>query len=428
MSHPHKLSLRSAIFININIMLGSGIFINTTVLAKQAGFLGAFSYTLVGILMLPLIIAIKNLLSIYPSGGFYTFAMKEIHPFAGFVSVWSYVIGKLASAVIVTHTAVLLLQQIFPWLATINPLLLDAGIITTFISLNMLDIKTSSTIQAYFLGFKIIPILFGIFAGFYLFTPTSITASSLMLENIPLTLPIVLFAIAGFEAACSLSSRIENAEKNGPRAIMISYAAVITTITLFQLAISGALGSALSSFIDYREVFPALVTQLFDSETSHINLAHLFHLAIAASALGGAYGMIFSNIWNVHTLAEHNHLIASSWFRKMNRYDIPWLCVLLEGVICLAYIYISGGSQLPLQQMSALGSAIAYSISALAAILAVRSKKLIIAPWITWLALANSSLMIGAAIYSLIVKGADLLGVFIGLLSIGSLIFFSRNR
>ena len=57
----HKLSLLSAILININIMLGSGIFINTVLLTKQAGSLGALVILLLRFLLLPLILAIGQL-------------------------------------------------------------------------------------------------------------------------------------------------------------------------------------------------------------------------------------------------------------------------------------------------------------------------------------------------------------------------------
>ena len=90
MSPHHKLSLREAILININIMLGAGLFINMNLLSQNAGILGAFSYIIIGLLMLPLIVSMMQLLKIHPSGGLYTFGLKELHPFAGFLSAWSY--------------------------------------------------------------------------------------------------------------------------------------------------------------------------------------------------------------------------------------------------------------------------------------------------------------------------------------------------
>src|SRR5439155_2476258 len=120
-------------------MLGAGIFINTTELAKRAGIFGACGYAFVGILLLPLIFSISYLLKIHPSGGFYIFAQKEINPWAGFLSAWTYFIAKLASAMLLIHTAVLLMQQIIQPLASINPLTFDILVLTLYIGLNLLN-------------------------------------------------------------------------------------------------------------------------------------------------------------------------------------------------------------------------------------------------------------------------------------------------
>ncbi len=428
--NTQKLSLFSAIFININIMLGSGIFINSAILAKQSGLFGAVCYLIVGILMLPLIISISKLVALHPSGGFYTFGSKEISPFIGFVGTWSYIIGKLASATIITQIAVLLLQQTIPILSTFNPLLLNGCIMSTFIWLNMLDIHTNKTIQSYFLGLKLIPILFGIFISLYLFSPSNIHINTSDILNIPLSLPLVVFAIAGFEAACSLSSKIKDASKNAPRVILISYGFVILATTLFQFMIYGALGNALGALPDYRALFPTLIHHaLPPMHALQLNLVNIFHLAIAASALGGSYGIIFSNNWNIYTLAQHKHLIASNLFTKLNKHGIPWLCVIAEGIIYLLFLITSRGNQIPLQQMGALGTTIAYTISALALCIAVKKRPSIsIAPWIPKLAFGNCLLLIAAAIYSFFMNGMGSLFLFSILLAIGCMIFLIQNR
>lgn len=145
------------------------------------------------------------------------------------------------------------------------------------------------------------------------------------------------------------------------------------------------------------------------------------HLSIVASALGGAYGIIFSNVWNIYTLAQHNHLFQSERFSLLNRFSIPWLCVLFEGFICLLYLFISRGSQLPLQQIGALGVTIAYTLSALSLIAAYRKnedmngfKKLI-----PYLALGCCILLIGVTINNLIINGISSFVLFSALLSVG---------
>ncbi len=406
-------------------MLGSGIFINSTILAKYSGVVGAACYLLVGLLMLPLIISISKLLSLHPSGGFYMFGSKEIHPYAGFVSAWSYATGKLASAVIITQIAVLLIQQVIPLLTVIPPLALNGGIITLFLLLNMLDMKTNSTIQAGFFGLKIIPISFGILAGLYLFSPQHVSFQITDLSGIPIALPLVLFAVAGFEAACSLSSQIENAKQNAPKAVLYSYGFVICATTLFQFMIYGGLGSALAALPDYRYVFPALIQNILPHAQGVANtLANLIHLAIACSALGGSYGIIFSNNWNIYTLAQHKHLSGYKKLVKRNRYNIPMYCVLVEGLIYILFLIISHGAQMQLQQLGALGPTIAYGISALSLWFAVKRKAINITPVIPLLAVGSCLILLGSAIYSLITFGVYSLLLFITLLAIGSAMFW----
>lgn len=426
MHRHHKLSLRSAILININVMLGAGIFINTAILAQKVGIFGGACYTLVGILMLPLMMAITKLLSMYPAGGFYTFGSKSIHPFVGFLSAWGYATGKLASCLVITQLAVLLLQQLIVPLAAINPLVLNASIMGIFICLNMFDIQTSSSIQSGFLILKIIPIAFAIISGLYLFFGTPLPPQTVTLSDISIALPLVLFAIAGFEVACSLSSRIENAHINGPRAIYISYAVVIATTTLFQFMIYAALATDFPSLGNYRLLFPALVSHLLPGAiTAKIYLISFLHCAIAASALGGSYGIIFSNTWNIYTLAQHGHLLGAKQLVQLNRYHIPWLCVVLEGVIYLLFLVFSGGNQIPLQQMGALGSIIGYTISALSLLVLAYKKMELRSNFLTaLLALGSCLLLMMGAIYGLLEFGPSSLVLFWLLLLIGSLMFW----
>ena len=426
----HKLSLRSAIFININVMLGSGIFINTTILAKRVGLMGAFCYSIIGLLMFPLVLCLSRLLSIYPQGGFYIFGKKAIHPFVGFLSAWSYAIGKLASAVIITQLSVLLMQQMIPFLATFNSLFLNGMIMTLFIMLNMLDIKSGAHIQTIFLGLKTIPILFGIFAGLYLFLGNPMPVSEVTFNGIPFALPLILFSIVGFEVACSLSSHIKDSAVNGPRAIFTSYAIVICATTLFQMMIYLSLQSELVSMIDYRSVFPALTNTLLPyNAIMKTHLINLFNCAIAASALGGSYGIIFSNSWNIYAIVKHRHFFGADWLMQLNRYGIPWLCVLIEGMIYFLFLIISRGNQIPLQQLGALGPTIAYTISAFCLwVVSKKNREFAHNKKIALLAIGNCILLFCSTVYGLVTYGPHSLMLFIILLVIGMIMFFGTYK
>ena len=141
MPQSQKLSLLSAILINVNIMLGSGIFINTVILTKQAGSLGAVVYLLVALLLLPLILTIGQLLDYHPtSGTFYDFG-RTISPYFGFISSWSYFTAKLCSSALAIHVCLSFLQQMIPVLKVIPLVLFDCLIAVLFVFSQSLTYK-----------------------------------------------------------------------------------------------------------------------------------------------------------------------------------------------------------------------------------------------------------------------------------------------
>lgn len=425
-----KLSLLAAIFININIMVGVGLFINTSLLAQMAGGAGALSYALLAILLLPLILSIAKLVNIYPAGGFYAYAIDTLGPLGGFISSWSYFTGKLASATIMIHASMLLLQQIIPALAAINIFMLDSIALSIFLGLNFLHLKTGRSVQLIFLGMKLIPILFVILSGLFLFSSDAYIQTTIDWSNIISTMPLVLFAAIGFEAVTSLSSNIQDAEKNGPRAILISYSIVMLVNILYQFFFYGSLGQHLAHTKSFLEAFPLLLNTCCAHYPILVcKIQGLFNIAIASSALGGAFGIIFSNSWNLHTLAKHNHIARAHLFLKENKYKIPFACVIAEGIICAIYLLATRGNQIPLQQVAAFACTISYSISILALLLLVVRKQSTTSLWIPVLALVNCGLFLASSINSFYQKGATSLLLYASFMLIGILMFlFTKQK
>jgi APA family basic amino acid/polyamine antiporter len=425
-----KLSLPAAILINLNIMLGAGIFLNTVKLSKWAGALGCLMYPLIGLLMLPLIISIAKLVHIYPEEGFYGYAARSVHPFVGFFSSWAYFTGKLASAMLMIHVALSLVHQIVPLLQHIPLLALDFGVLVFFIMLNMLNVKTGSKIQVWFMVLKIIPIFFAIFSGFYLFSWRNYTLANLQWAGIPSSLPLVLYAVSGFEAACSLSCQIRDAKRNGPLAIYISYGIMLTIAFVYQFVFYGAAGNALASLQEYTGIFPLLLGILLPGYNSlAMMLQIILYCAIAASALGAGYGILFSNPWNLYAMARHGHVILPNVFTKLNRYGLPIWCIITEGVICTMYLVVTQGDQLPLQQTSALACSIAYTISVISLLfLVLYHKTVTMRSWIPLLALINCCLLVGSCVRNFILFGAYPLLLFMAFLLLGLSMFVYTSK
>lgn len=430
MNHEKKLSLPAAILINLNIMMGGGIFINTVELAKRTGLLSGFMYLLMGMLVFPLILAISHLIHLHPSGGFYVFGKKELSPFIGFISTWSYFMAKLASASLMIHVSLSLITHIFPGLLSIAPLLFyDILVLTLFIMLNLLNMQTGSRIQYGFLLFKLIPLLFVIGLGIAFFYPQQVTSLPILWEGIPGSLPFVLYAATGFEATCALSNKIENGERNGPRAVIISFAIMLGVVFLFQFLFYSMLGTELSSQTNYLGAFPSLLKKIFPAYPGvHSFGKTFFHLAIASSALGGCYGILFSNNWNLYILAHNKTLLGWRTLLRMNRYAIPYICIGIEWLVCLAYLIGTGGNQLILQPLAALGTTITYTASCIALLRASRNHKNDSGKAIAICALISCVLFLTVCIKNLVAIGILPLISFFTLLIIGLGLYTDSNK
>lgn len=428
-AQSHKLSLWAAIFININIMVGIGLFVNTTVLAQSLGAFGWAAYAALAILLMPLILSIAKLVELFPSGGFYTYAREPLHPFAGFLSAWCYFTAKLASATLMVHTSMQLLQQIIPLLAGLHIFAMDIVVMSIFIALNMFHMRAGKSVQIAFLCMKLIPIFFVLLSGLFLFSAKNITESTMPdLSQFIGAMPLVLFAALGFEATASLSSNLKDAQRNGPRAILISYAIVVCINIIYQFFFSGVLGSSLSHAQSFLQAFPLLIQACCNTGSLSLLLQNIFNIVIASSALGGAFGILFSNCWNLHTLALNRHVIHASFFLKENRYGIPFACILAEGIIFLIYLAGTGAQQIPLQQIAAFGSTVAYMMSVLGLLTVALRRSQETTLWIPVLGLINCLFFLGSCLNSFYTRGAQSLYLFSALICFGIYMFMITRR
>ena len=359
----NTISLFSAVIINANIIIGSGVFINTAELARRAGLLGGLSYLFVGFLLLPLILSFVKLIEMYPSGGFYAYCSTAIHPLVGFINTWCYFFAKLSSATLSIHIFTLLVQKTFPALTCIDTLIFDIAILALLLGLNMLNVRTGSKIQNWIMLFKLFPLFFVIVSGIFLLQGSNIAPIHQLWSGIPSSIPLVLHALLGFEVACAISRNLENPKVDGPRAIIISYGLVIVLFIIYQTLFYGILGADLAAQTDYRGAFPLLISKFGISDYARNILGHMIHLAIATSALSAAFGIIFANMWNLYSLAELRHIIAPAGIMQRNRFNVPFMCVLAQGMIMLTYLLVMCGKTTTFQQLSSFGATITYALS-----------------------------------------------------------------
>jgi arginine:agmatine antiporter len=366
-SNSHKLSLQSAILINVNIMAGAGIFVNVVDLTKALSLASGLLYLFVGLFLFPLVFTFAQLVKTHPSGGFYSFA-QPLSPFLGFISNWTYFFGKLASASLLLYVASTFLKELAPsLLASVDPLWISFIILALFIYLNFLNVRTGIIIQRCFIAAKSIPMISLIILGIYLFDVNIFTSfQAVPMSSFITMLPLVLYCYSGFEAACSISRNMENPEKNAPKAIFYSFFSLILIYVAFQTLVAMMLLPNIASLSAYTQAYPYITSLIPTSPWIQTKLVTIISFLIGFSAMGATYGLLFSNSWNLYTLAQNRHIFGADKISCLNQHGIPTFAVLVEGIICVFFLLVTNGNKIQLMQTAALGCTITYTISTIA--------------------------------------------------------------
>lgn len=368
-----KISAPIAALICINSMIGSGLFLNPVPLTQIAGPFGFLGYFFSSLIFVPIILSIATLAKLHPvAGGLYVYSRTYIGQWAGFLSGWSYFVGKTTTVVFIMHNIVRFFQSCSPQLASLPTLGIDYVLIFLFILVNILGVQVGGKIQYFFTLLKATPILFTFIFGTLTFDASFYSANAHNITSSLLAISTAAFALLSFEIICSIGHLIENAEKNIKRVIIIAFLIVTDINIIFQLILYGALGPELATM-----KAPVLVLGL--QALPHLPwVGSIINGSVFAALTAGFFSILTSNSWNLHTLAANNHLPFAGHLTRLNSANIPWISLLAEGFLGCLIITISS-NQLALVNMSVFAQTIALLLSVIAAFIAsktLRDKKL----------------------------------------------------
>lgn len=420
------ISLVTAVLLVLNTMIGGGLFVNPKQLALNAAALSPLGYLIASILMLPLILSIAELARLQPvSGGLYVYNKTYINQFAGFLSGWSYFLSKSTSAAFLLYTVGTFFSRHFIILNGTQPITIAICLITFFTTLHIIGISIRSKIQYLFSVMKFTPLIFGFIAGFVTFDSTNlhVMPQEFSLATLSTILPVCIYALIGFEVICSIGSFIENPSRNIKRTILIAFTFVSCAAILFQLGMFGSLGSSLGST---TEPMLALGLQFVGQ---NIWIAKIMNGLVFASISGGAFFMLGSNCWNLHTLATNNHLPFKNILTRVNRWGSPWVALLLQATTAAAMIAITT-EQLPLQNMVVFGLFGTFLITCFAAFQAGKQGLLKIPVITPIFAVGTCAYILGMCFANIIKFGisASYLSFFIGGCLIALIAHYQRKE
>ncbi len=393
-----QITLFTAILININIMLGAGVFINPGPLTLFAGSLGFLGYILSALVLLPIVLSIAELAKIHPTaGGLYVYSKEYLNPFTGFISGWSYFIGKTTSAALLGHTFVAFFQRRIPLLKSTPIIFLDCLLILFLVLINIIGISVGGKIQYFFISMRIIPIFFVIFVGSFFFNPNFFSPHPDDFLNLFSTLPVAIFALLSFEMICSIGHLIKNPSKNIRRTILYSFFTVACISAFFQLIIFGAIGKTL---VSTPEPILILAAKVF---THNPLLPKILNAFVFTAIIGGSFGSLTTNCWNLYALAKDKHLPGQKFLTKISKTNVPYVSLIMQGLVACLILIISK-KLVPLQNMTVLGVVIAYMLSSVSLFKVYKSKIKIL----PLLAIISSCYIIFICIRNLFISGISI--------------------
>lgn len=337
-----KIPLWLAIISNINVMIGAGVFINSSSLSKLAGKFGCLSYLGVALLILPLVISIAKLAELYPNtyGGLYIYSKNELGSIFGIISGIAYFIGKCFSCAVLSRTFSIYINHLLPIFSKVNASLISCSMIFTLCFLNFFGIKTGSKVQLGFIVFKILPLILVIICGCFIFNFNNFDYMPVNIDGYISSLSIAMYGLLGFESCCAIGNSLSNPKRNLGRAVIISFFATATIYTFFQTILFGSLGISLSN------TNVPLANFAFEINNTYPSLGFLItpflNPAILISVLGSCYGILFFNSWNGYTIVNEASLQNDNfkYLIHKNSYGMPIYPIIFQGILASLLIIL----------------------------------------------------------------------------------------
>lgn len=329
-----RLGLADTTLLVMGGMVGSGIFMNPHVVAKDARSAGAIllAWILGGAVALAAGFIWAELAARLPAvGGQYAYLREGIHPAAAFLYGWSNLLvtqtgGMAAVAVTFARYAHVLVAA--PW----GEWWTAAGALVLLTLVNLLGVEAGGKLQSALMVLKVGAILGLVASGLFLAPAAAPPAPG---DLAPPTVPsffvamiAVLFAYGGWATASFVAAEVKDSARTLPRAMIGGTAAVVLLYLLVNVASIRALGvaglahhDAPASEVMLRALGPRGGT--------------LIAAAIAVSTLGFlAQGML--SYPRVYFAMARDGLFFESVGKLHPRTGVPHVAILVQGALAIA--------------------------------------------------------------------------------------------
>ena len=338
-----QLNLFDAICIIVGIVIGSGIYKTTPLIASMSGSANwlILAWVFGGCIALLGAMCYAELSSAYPDeGGDYVYLSRAFGKNAGFLFAWAeywivrpgnvgmmaFVFATFATGLLHSGAASLQTQVAYA-----------AGAVIILSVLNILGVRTGKTTQNILATVKVLGLIAIIIVGFFFGGPPTQESVNAVPKSTDfrLAMILVLFTYGGWNEISYVAAEVRNPERNLMRALLLGILAITTLYLLVNLAFLNALGIGDMAKSDH--VAATLFVKPFGEWG-----ARAMNLLVCISALGAINGILFTGARIYYAVGSDNPLV--SWLGKWSgQMDSPVRALVLQAIISVALV-VSFGS------------------------------------------------------------------------------------
>ncbi|MFI7280713.1 APC family permease [Micromonospora chersina] len=234
-----RLGVPDAVVIGLGSMLGAGVFVVFAPAAAAAGGAGLLvALALAGFIAFCNATSSARLAARYPeSGGTYVYGRERLHPFAGFLAGWGFVIGKTASC-----AAMALTIGAYLWPGRARLVAVLAVLAVTAVNLRGIG-KTAAATRA-LVGVVLTVLAVVAVTGAPAVAPDRLAGfADTGVRGVLTAAGLLFFAFAGYARIATLGEEVRDPERTVPRAVPLALGVVLAIYLVLAVVAVGVLGA-----------------------------------------------------------------------------------------------------------------------------------------------------------------------------------------
>lgn len=349
MGLKRELNIWHVIALILGSVIGSGVFINLPIVAREAGSpgLAVIAWFIGGILWLPQLFILAEMATAYPEEGFgYLYLKKAGSPALGFLYVWTvFWTSDTPSITIIALSAVSALSVFWaPLEGTLYTKLFAMLLIVVLTYIHYRSVRKGGGFQVFLTIAKLSPLILLCILGVSLFSSEhlfllpdkAVSGDKSLLTLLVGGIAGTIWSYAGFTNVLYMAGEMKNPAKIIPRSLLISVG--IVTIIYSLIALSTSVFIPYSDLIATSGQFanPFLYLPAF------AKIAGAF-LAIAAftSMIGCVNALIMVQPRIEYAIARDG-LFFKTFAHIHPKYQTPDYSILLQSGLAIVLLFIGG--------------------------------------------------------------------------------------